>query len=173
MKRFFSWLIKPAVLSLLGVLLLSLVVWFEAPLLAFDGRAPFASADARWTIIAILFLAWAAVHAWRALRVHRASTALLRSVAGEDAPAAAAPAGAAESAAELALINKRMQDAVALLRKTGAGGRKGGLYHLPWYLFIGAPGAGKTTALVHSGLKFPLAESMGTAAIGGVGGYRS
>ena len=32
------------------------------------------------------------------------------------------------------------------------------LYDLPWYILIGPPGAGKTTALVNSGLKFPLAE---------------
>ena len=37
MKRFFAWLLKPWVLSLLGVLLLSLLLWFEGPLLAFNG----------------------------------------------------------------------------------------------------------------------------------------
>ncbi len=173
MKRFFSWLIKPVVLSFLGVLLLSLVVWFEAPLLAFDGRAPFASANARWTIIAILFLIWAGLFAWRKVRARLANVQLMKSVAGEDAAAPAPPAGAKESAAELAVISKRMQEAMAILRKTKTGGRKGGLYQLPWYMFIGAPGTGKTTALVHSGLKFPLAESMGAAAIGGVGGTRN
>ena len=29
------------------------------------------------------------------------------------------------------------------------------LYQLPWYIFIGAPGSGKTTALINSGLQFP------------------
>lgn len=173
MKRFFSWLIKPAVLSFAGVLLLSIVVWFEAPLLAFNGREPFASADVRWTFIGIFFLAWAGYFGWRILRARIANAKLMKSVAGEDAPAPAVPAGAAESAAELATINKRMQEAMAILRKTRTGGRKGGLYQLPWYMFIGAPGTGKTTALVHSGLKFPLAESMGAAAIGGVGGTRN
>ena len=35
------------------------------------------------------------------------------------------------------------------------------LYELPWYIFIGAPGSGKTTALLNAGLTFPLAEKMG------------
>lgn len=39
-------------------------------------------------------------------------------------------------------------------------------------MFVGAPGSGKTTTLLHSGLKFPLAEAMGPGAIGGVGGTR-
>ena len=47
------------------------------------------------------------------------------------------------------------------------------LYQLPWYMFIGAPGSGKTTALVNSGLRFPLAERFGTDRIRGVGGTRN
>src|SRR5206468_12567887 len=37
------------------------------------------------------------------------------------------------------------------------------VHELPWYVFIGAPGSGKTTALVNSGLKFPLREKSGGA----------
>lgn len=37
-KRFFNWLIKPPVLAFFGVLLLSLIFWFEAPLLALTAR---------------------------------------------------------------------------------------------------------------------------------------
>ncbi len=40
------------------------------------------------------------------------------------------------------------------------------LYQLPWYVIIGAPGAGKTTALVNSGLHFPLADRFGKTARG-------
>src|SRR5262249_53045969 len=47
------------------------------------------------------------------------------------------------------------------------------VYDLPWYAFIGAPGAGKTTALVNSGLRFPLADRLGREAGRGVGGTRN
>src|SRR5262249_34930452 len=47
------------------------------------------------------------------------------------------------------------------------------LYQLPWYVFIGAPGSGKTTALLNSGLRFPLAEELGPEAVRGVGGARN
>lgn len=46
------------------------------------------------------------------------------------------------------------------------------LYQLPWYVIIGAPGAGKTTALVNSGLHFPLADRFGNQ-LRGVGGTRN
>jgi type VI secretion system protein ImpL len=176
MKKFFSWLIKPAVLSFLGVLLLALVIWFEAPLLSFDGHAPFASETVRWTFIILFFLLWAGWLAWRSLRAHLANRRLLKSVAGEDTSAPAVAPGVRESAAEVEQLNKRMQEAIAILRKTklkGNEGARGGIYQLPWYMFIGAPGSGKTTALTESGLKFPLAESLGKGAIGGVGGTRN
>ena len=50
------------------------------------------------------------------------------------------------------------------------------MYEQPWYVIIGPPGAGKTTALVNSGLTFPLAAELGQAgkpgAVAGVGGTR-
>jgi len=177
MKKLFAWLLKPAVLALLGVLLLALIIWFEAPLLSFDGRAPFASSTVRWTFIVLLFLLWAGWLAWRRLSAWLANQRLLRGVAGQGAapaPPGARDTGAGTSAAELAHLTKRMQEAIAILRKSkGKNGARGGLYQLPWYMFIGAPGTGKTTALTQSGLKFPLADSMGKGAIGGVGGTRN
>ena len=40
-------------------------------------------------------------------------------------------------------------------------------------MIIGPPGCGKTTALVNSGLQFPLADQFGMKAIQGVGGTRN
>ena len=44
---------------------------------------------------------------------------------------------------------------------------------MPWYVFIGGPGSGKTTALINSGLRFPLAEKTGAGSIQGIGGTRN
>ena len=44
---------------------------------------------------------------------------------------------------------------------------------LPWYVFIGAPGSGKTTALLNSGLRFLLPSASTGAAVAGVGGTRN
>lgn len=52
----------------------------------------------------------------------------------------------------------------------GGGGRRA-LYALPWYVVIGPPGVGKTTAIGRSGLKFPLRSA--TSPIRGIGGTRN
>ncbi|WP_338763069.1 type VI secretion system membrane subunit TssM [Massilia sp. METH4] len=169
MKKLFHWLVKPPVLALLGVLLLSLVIWFEAPLLSFDGHAPFAAERVRWYWIVALLLAWALWFGGRMLAVKLANLKLMESLAAQHK--SADPGASPEKQAEMAELNVRMREALAILRKSRTGGR-GGLYQLPWYMIIGAPGTGKTTALTRSGLKFPLAGSMGNGAIGGIGGTR-
>ncbi len=68
-------------------------------------------------------------------------------------------------------LTSRMNDALATL-KQASGAKTGYLYDVPWYVIIGPPGSGKTTALVNSGLKFPLARGATPAAIAGVGGTR-
>jgi type VI secretion system protein ImpL len=164
------------VLSFIGVLLLALVLWFEAPLLAFDGKEPFASARVRWIWIVLMFGAWAGWYGWKALAAYLANRRLMAGLAAANAPAASgADTAAAAAVQEQAVLQQRMQQALDFLRKAAPGKRTWGrqyLYQLPWYMFVGAPGSGKTTSLLHSGLRFPLAESMGPGAIGGVGGTR-
>lgn len=174
MKRFFNWLIRPWVLSLLGILLLSLIVWFEGPLLAFNGKEPFADEGMRWTLIAILFLVWAGYFIWKSVAAKLASLKLMKGIAGDGETVAPRP-GANESAAEVAALSKRMQDAMRVLRKARLGGNQRGqyMYQLPWYMFVGAPGSGKTTTLTQSGLKFPLSDALGAHAVNGVGGTRN
>jgi type VI secretion system protein ImpL len=174
MKRLFSWLLKPWVLSLLGVLLLSLLVWFEGPLLAFNGSEPFASTGVRWFFIWMFVALWTG---WFLVKYIRAALAHRRLMASLAPPAeSGARQGALrEGQQDVAALNQRMQQAMAVLRKAAPGKRRWGgqyLYQLPWYLFVGAPGSGKTTTLLHSGLKFPLADALGPGAIGGVGGTR-
>ncbi len=73
---------------------------------------------------------------------------------------------------EIEELQKQLESAIERLKQSKLGqGRRGraALYALPWYMFIGPPGAGKTTAIANSGLNFPL----GTDRIRGVGGTRN
>ncbi|WP_332876503.1 type VI secretion system membrane subunit TssM [Massilia sp. S19_KUP03_FR1] len=172
MKRLVAWLFKRVVLAFFGVLLLALVFWFEAPLLAFDGKEPFAGSGVRWFLIFLMFALWAGWFGWKALSAMLANRRLMASMAEAPPPAGVYPAAVQEQAA----LKARMGQALAVLRRAAPGKRRWGsqyLYQLPWYMFVGAPGSGKTTTLLHSGLRFPLADAMGPGAIGGVGGTRN
>ncbi|MFT4434583.1 type VI secretion system membrane subunit TssM [Caballeronia sp. 15715] len=176
---------KPVVTSFLGVMALAFIVWFEGPLLAFNGSEPLGSATSRWILIALMFACWAAYFGARALKARLASSNFVRSLIADSVdPANREPSEARKAAdADLAILRTRFEEALKTLRTSATGkGNKGWkswlgargqtIYDLPWYMFVGAPGAGKTTALVHSGLRFPLADRLGAQAIGGVGGTR-
>ena len=141
-------------LSFIGVQLLCLVVWFVGPL-APQLEEPLP----RIGIIAFMAAAWAIGNLALDLRRLSRERSLTAGVAGgkpEDAEAAA--------------LQEKLGAAMTTLRK--ARGKRGALYEQPWYVIIGPPGAGKTTALLNAGLEFPLAEQMGRGALAGVGGTR-
>lgn len=72
-------------------------------------------------------------------------------------------------------IQLAFEDALAKISRKAKGGKFGrsGVYELPWYIIIGPPGSGKTTALVTSDLDFPLQDKDGKRSISGVGGTRN
>ncbi len=82
--------------------------------------------------------------------------------------------GASASAAEIETLKKRMHEAIRTIRGSKLGQVSGAeaLYELPWYITIGNPAAGKSTAIVNSGLKFPFDDG-GNAIIKGIGGTRN
>lgn len=158
---FLHFLLSRWVLSLVGVAVLGLLVWFFGPLLEFlEGWLT------RLLVIVGFVLIWAATNVlldWRRRRRERT----LEAGVTEGAVATAKQDGAGEEAAAL---GEKLSTALALLKK--ARGTRGYLYEQPWYAIIGPPGAGKTTALLNAGLKFPLAAEMGQGAVAGVGGTR-
>ncbi len=183
-KKIFAVLLHPILLALLALLVISILIWWVGPLVSIGAWTPLVSTTARWIAIGmvvglvILRMLWAR---WRARKAGALLTdALVKSPVNKDEKAE-------PENAEQKVLNARFTDAVASLKKMRlhAAGRKPGwrdwlsissgnyLYELPWYLFIGAPGAGKTTALVNSGLSFPLADKIGPGAVRGVGGTRN
>jgi type VI secretion system IcmF/VasK family protein len=54
---------------------------------------------------------------------------------------------------EIEELKKNLEEALVMLKKGPQG--KQALYSLPWYMIIGPPAIGKTTAIINSGLNFP------------------
>ncbi|SEC70885.1 type VI secretion system protein ImpL [Pseudomonas saponiphila] len=164
MKAFFSFVIR-WVIPLLGLIALSLIIWFIGPLLEFlvpEGR--------RWALIIVIFALWIGYRVFRIIQARRHAAKVLQSLAADTPP----DPDSVATAEELAALRQRMDEALALLKKAKLGGdERRNLYELPWYVIIGPPGSGKTTALVNSGLHFPLAAQLGAGAVRGVGGTRN
>ena len=164
-------------LTAVGVLAAGALLWFIGPLVAVAGVVPLAGEPARWMAIVAVVAAMTSHTAWRSMQSARRNRRLLEGMVAKDEAAASAP-----GAKEVEVITQRFEQAVALLRQARIGGKRPWLaalagrpyvYELPWYIIIGAPGAGKTTALINSGLQFPLANTVGEKVIRGIGGTRN
>ena len=144
----------------------SLAVWFAGDTLAIL-QGPFE----RFALIVVAGVGWLSWELARARRLLKENERLLAGITG-----GVEVDSAARAAHEVSVLHKRMQEAVQVLRKArfrGAGGERRTVAELPWYLFIGAPGSGKTTALLNAGLRFPLGDPRGERALQGVGGTRN
>ncbi len=147
--------------------LLALIVWALWYILKFPLWIPIVGT-------VLIVLASVVRLLWNRIRASRAASALEKAIAQQGAQQAlnARP----ERRAEIQELQKQVQGGINALKTSKLGkGKKGGaaaLYSLPWYVIIGPPGAGKTTALKHSGLVFPFADPRG-GGVRGVGGTRN
>ncbi|HYF86055.1 type VI secretion system membrane subunit TssM [Azospirillum sp.] len=150
-------------LSLTGVLALGLAGWLLLPRLA-AALAPhlLPTVQADWSVrllpLVLALAGWVAVNRRIDARERAANARLLQALAATRDPELKA------SLEEIATVRKRMDAVLARLRK-----RRGGryLYQLPWYLVIGAPGSGKTTALTNAGLGATAADDGVAASLAG------
>lgn len=182
MKKFLGFFFNPIVLWILVALCIGLVIWFAGPLLAFADWHPLESVTARIIFIVLLLILWLGKRAVSALRGKLANRRMVKALAAQNETPGPVPPSAIQ-AAQLEAVRARFTQALEVLRKTQASAKRGWfdrlfggrryVYQLPWYVIIGPPGSGKTTALLHSGLQFPLAEHLGNDPIQGVGGTRN
>ena len=77
MKALFSFMIR-WVIPLLGLIALSLIIWFVGPLL--DVLVP---EGRRWALIILVFGVWLAYRIWRIVQAQRQAAEVMRSLAAE------------------------------------------------------------------------------------------
>jgi len=181
MRKLLGLVFNRWVFGIIGLIAIALIIWYVGPLIAIAGWAPLEPMWIRQLLIAIVVLVYVGKLLWKLVRAALSNKQLMEGLLRQ-APAkeAGPPSPGAEQVAEL---GKRFQDALGVLKNAKVGKSRvsvlGALlgqqyvYELPWYVIIGAPGSGKTTALLNAGLNFPLADRLGKQSIRGVGGTRN
>ncbi|MCP3850641.1 MAG: type VI secretion system membrane subunit TssM [Gammaproteobacteria bacterium] len=169
MKTIKSIFKKKWFITLLGVIALSILIWFVGPLVAIADKTPLLSETARLISIMVLLLLWGLNNLRIQAQAKKNNEQLIEGLKEDNTKV-----DEDVSDEEIKVLSERFDDAMHVLKHSSDNGRgKQYIYDLPWYVIIGPPGSGKTTALVNSGLKFPLAEKYGHEAVKGVGGTRN
>ncbi|OTA19572.1 hypothetical protein Xbed_02252 [Xenorhabdus beddingii] len=150
--------------SFLGVTVISLVIWFIGPVISVGNTVPFKLISIRVMTILCLFLIWSLNQLVpRLYQLWFKKKLASQFNIGKDEEEN-------KQDVHYLTLKERFSDAARLLKKSYFSGllnqhkphwinffSRQYLYQLPWYLVIGAPQSGKTTALANSGLHFPLA----------------
>lgn len=144
-----------------GYLLIVALIWYVGPVIGLTGTA------SRVLGIGILVAIAAAVLVGRGILARRSGGRIGKMLQrqADEAVIDARP----ERRAEVAALRQGLLSAIATLRQSriGEAGGNAALYELPWYMVIGHPAAGKSSAVLNSGLTFPLAEKHGVPGVGG------
>lgn len=166
MKLLLALLRDRRLVAAIGVLALLALIWFGGGLLKL-------SVTVRLACFAVVFVGAAIAYIVSRILAARRATQLESALwAQADAQAAEARP---EHKEEIQALKQQLKEAVTALKgsKLGRGvGRGSALYALPWYMIIGPPASGKSTALLHSGLNFPFTGSGGHG-VQGIGGTRN
>lgn len=158
-----KWLRNTKIASATGFLILIALIWFVGPFVGLS------SSEARFSCIFAVMLVWVfSLMVGRLLTEHAGK--LLEKVLRREADEAVM-AASSDKRAEVTRLRQRMLSAIDTLKTSKIGKARGraALYELPWYMIIGHPAAGKSSAILHSGLTFPFGDKH---AVHGVGGTR-
>ncbi|PHM73435.1 type VI secretion system membrane subunit TssM [Xenorhabdus kozodoii] len=159
--------------SFLGTTVIAFVIWFIGPTISIGHSLPFETKAARIITIVSFFFIWLLSQVTP--RLYRAwfnqKLAKQLNITQDENKEK-------QQSEQHITLAERFSDSAKLLKKAYFSGlynknkpswinffNRQYIYQLPWYLVIGAPNSGKTTALANSGLHFPLSDYLGKSAL--------
>src|SRR2546423_771815 len=125
-------------LSLLTALIAAVILMLLLPLLI----PSWGTIGGLLTSAFLIAIAWAIAFGWRMYSARAAGGRLRSALTSHDS--------------ESKLLADKIAEALGKMKSARGAGRNY-LYDRPWFVVIGPPGTGKTTALANSGLRFPVA----------------
>ena len=157
----------PRITAAVGVFCLICLIWFAGPYLGLT------KIETRLVLIVGILFLWSLFLVIDRVRAERGAKQLEQSLQKQAQEQAVG--SRPDRKEEIAELGNQFDKAVSALKQSKLGkGRSGrtALYALPWYMFIGPPASGKSTALLHSGLQFPYLGGSNRG-VQGVGGTRN
>ena len=159
MKAVISFLKKKSLIEFAGVVALCGLIWVAGPRLDYPKDAILEPEINRVFAILAVVLVWIAVVLFRKVRANRKDQQLVTDLVNPTIDSGQTAMGEVQEA-EAAIVREKFAKALTFLRKNLSKGRfdRQYLYQLPLYVIIGAPGCGKTTLLLNSGIKIGRAH---------------
>ncbi len=161
LKAIFRFLFSRRLWTFIGVVLLCALIWFFGPLVSVGDMVPLEDDLVRMIVIAVILVLWLFSLLLAQLRAAKKNQLFVTELATPEKPRVSLP-----GEANVAEINTKFASVLTEMKRSKLGGKKF-LRDMPWYVIIGPPGSGKTTALRQSGLHFPIDLSDDLKGVGG------
>ena len=162
MRRFWNYITDARRLTIAGLIAMAALFYLGAEVLELA---------LIWALGAsvLMLLVTAGIWWWRRRRAGSDAEQLAQAIT---APAPAEAIERDHSVEEVKAIREGLLKAIDTIKGSRLGIVSGAraLYELPWYMVIGNPAAGKSTAITNSGLQFPFADGK---VVQGVAGTRN
>lgn len=160
-KAIFRFLFSRRLWTFIGIVLLCALIWLFGPLISVGDMVPLADDLVRMIVIAVILVLWLFSLLLAQLRAAKKNQLFVTELAAPEKPKVSLP-----GEANVAEINTKFASVLTEMKRSKLGGKKF-LRDMPWYVIIGPPGSGKTTALRQSGLHFPIDLSDDLKGVGG------
>lgn len=166
MKKVLLFLKRPEVIHLITIMCLLVIIWIALPLIGDLGFINFQDSQTKLILTTLTVLGWGLFQFVQARKNQIKNEKIIAEVGLRNF----SDLEEANQAEEESIKNK-MDEVLNILKKKKFS-KNQSLYELPWYVMIGPPGAGKTSAILNSNLNFPLKDHTGFEKINGIGGTR-
>ncbi|MCB0473470.1 MAG: hypothetical protein KDC56_10470, partial [Flavobacteriaceae bacterium] len=156
MKKYFNFLFNRKTQSILGLVAINLLIWEIGPIIAVNGNYVLESITSRIVAIVLITTLYFGKKIWERYKAKRMNDQLSDGISRQESNQTALIDNA--SVENVDILKKRFEKAINKIKNTSSNSSSGlfaglisalnrqYLYERPWYIFIGAPGSGKTTA---------------------------